>query len=362
MVFVNKPSMCYHFDMSSREQLLQEVETKIEDTTERLRSYFHDLGEAVYLNQEILPVQMGVKLLEETRNNEKASKEAKEKVKELELFIAEYDDKKGKKSLLDTEKESLRLEEKNVRMRLGALIYEQCSLGILDRTKFGSVYEDADNEKSLSEKKSQAKGFWERFTSHSQLSRMKRNDESRYMDYSSLADNQETASLITGEKGEALTKRLFEIKAERDEITAESSDLEVFLEENNYKRRELERGGMEKARSSSEELSNTFRECLINYGNYLYDRGATWIGEGTPSAVLDVLQMIIEAQNEYASLQNRRAQLQREAKADDYRAMIDDERAKIRILENEREKIGLQIEEIQREIERLEGMVEKLTK
>ena len=51
--------------MVTREELFQETEERIEEITEVLRTCFHDLGEAVYKDQSVLPVKMGVSLLEE---------------------------------------------------------------------------------------------------------------------------------------------------------------------------------------------------------------------------------------------------------------------------------------------------------
>ena len=55
--------------MVTREELFRETEERIEDTTEVLRSFFHDLGEAVYKDQSVLPISMGVSLLEEVKKS-----------------------------------------------------------------------------------------------------------------------------------------------------------------------------------------------------------------------------------------------------------------------------------------------------
>ena len=56
--------------MVTREELFQETEQQIEETTELLRSCFHDLGAMVYDNPSILPGEMGVSLLGEIRKAE----------------------------------------------------------------------------------------------------------------------------------------------------------------------------------------------------------------------------------------------------------------------------------------------------
>ena len=82
----------------------------------------------------------------------------------------------------------------------------------------------------------------------------------------------------------------------------------------------------------------------------------------TPSEILDILQKIIEIQNEYRELNERKQRLQQEAKADDYKALIEEEKEKIKILLGEREKIDMQIEDIEKKIKRLESLVDRLVK
>ncbi|MGN1164720.1 MAG: hypothetical protein ACI4S4_07965 [Candidatus Ornithospirochaeta sp.] len=345
--------------MVTREELFLETEKKIEDTTESLRESFHTLGSLVYSNLSVLPVEMGVSLLEEVRKAEKEKKEAYEKKDRDTEFQKSYEEKKKRKIEVDEELLSLREEEKTIRLRLGALIYEQCSLGLLDRAKFSSVYADSDEEKALSEK-AEGKSFFSRLSSRSALSRLKKSDSSRYLDYSSLVDSEENALLVNGANAEALVTSLKKNKTERDALRIEQEELEMFLTENLQEYRRLGKGGLEEDSERVGDSEVSLRECLINYGNYLYDRGGSWIGEETSPEILDVLQNIIETQNQYRDLNNRKSRLQKEAKADDYKALIEEEKEKIRILEGEREKIALQIEDIKKEISRLEGLVRKL--
>lgn len=345
--------------MVTREELFRETEKEIEETTELLRSCFHDLGRSVYENLSVLPAAMGVSLLEEIKKAEKERLEAIGKRDDDIVFSRDYDEKRERKLALDEEVESLREGERSVRLRLGALIYEQCSLGLLDRNRFSSVYADADEEKALSEK-SEGKSIFGRLTSRSALSRLKRSDSSRYLDYSSLADDEENAIAISGLNAQSLVESLSSIKEKRSVADEERSSLEVFLSENLPRKRALEKGGSEENEERVSDREAGMREALINYGNYLYDRGGSWVGEETPTEVLDILQRIIDTQNTYRELNDRKSKLKAEAKADDYKALILQEREKIEILEGEREKIALQIEEIKKEIARLESLVDKL--
>lgn len=347
--------------MTTREELFRETEEKIEKTTLELRSRFFDLGIMLFRNPDLLPGGMGVTLVKAAESAEAQLKEAENRKTDDESFMSLYEQKRREKIEKDDRLEVLRESEREIRLKLGALIYEQCSLELLPRESFSSVYADTDEEKSLSEK-SRSRSFWSRLCSSSALRGLKRSDKERYLDYSSFADNDATALMISGEKAQNLIKELDEVKSERALLTNEEERLEEYLSENLSRRKTLDKGGLEEDSTSLEEMKAEFDECIINYGNYLYDRGGSWIGENTPSEVLDVLQLILEDQNEYGRLQKRREQLQKEAKADDYKALIEEERNKIRILEEEKSRIDVQIDEIAKEIERLEGLVERLVR
>lgn len=347
--------------MISREELFRETEGRIDGVTGKLRSHFFDLGIILFRNPDILPANMGVSLVKAASEAEKTLKEAEKKKEDDEAFIREYDRGKAFKIEKDEALETLRLRERATRLKLGALIYEQCSLSLLPRENFSAVYDDADAEKVLNEKTHSA-SFWTRLRSSSELKRIRHNDGTRYLDYSSFADDEKNAVLITGEKGQNLVSDLVEIKEKRKALREEVESLEEFLSSSVTRRRSLDKGEKEEDESRVEEYRTAFDECIINYGNYLYDRGGSWIGESTPPEVLDAIQLILENQNEYARLVRRRSQLQQEAKADDYKTMIEEEREKIRILEDEKKRIDRQIEEINREIDRLEGVVAKLVR
>lgn len=347
--------------MVKREELFKEIEDRIEETTEELRNQFFNLGIIIFHNPEIVDSSMGVSLFKTAKESLERVNEAQKKEEDDRLFIDEFEEKREKKIVLDGILESLREEEREVRMKLGALIYEQCSLSILPREKFSSVYAIVDEERTLSDK-AQSKSFWSRFTSSGALNRLKRSDTTRYLDYSSFADNPETATVISGEKAQSLIDELCSIKNKREQTQSEEELLEGWLTESVSRRRNLEKGELEEDKNRLSESKSDFDECIINYGNYLYDRATNWINENTPSNVLDSLQAIVEKQNSYSELIKRQEQLRKEAKADDYKAIIEEEREKIRILESEKAKIDLQIAEINKEIERLEGMVSRLVK
>lgn len=347
------------FSVTEREELFKETEDKIDETTKELRGHFYDLGLILFNNPEILPYGMGVSLLKASKEAYDSLREAREKKNGDEAFIKEYEERKEKKIKTETALEELREKEKETRLILGALIYEQCSLSLLPREKFSSVYDDSDREKELV-KTTGGSSFFRKLRASSELTLMRKNDRNRYLDYSSFADDEENAVLITGEKAQNLVSVLMDIKKKREILSGDASGDEVFLTEGLSRYRSLEKGGIEDDKTSLEEKENAFHECMINYGNYLYDRGGTWIGENTPAEVLDIFEKILESQKEYARLNECRKQLEKEAEADDYKALIKSEKEKIRILTDEKTKIDMQIGEIEKEIERLENLLKRL--
>lgn len=347
--------------MTSREELFSRTEEKIEETTKLLRKHFYDLGIILFNNPSILPSTMGVSLRKASDEAAKALEEARLKKKDDEDFVASYEEKREKKLEKDGESEKKREEEKELRLRIGALIYEQCSLDLLPREKFSSVYADSDEEKALNEK-ALSRSFFRRLKSSSSLALLRKNAPNRYLDYSSFADNDESAILISGKKAQELISSLKETVESRKEIQKEEGELESYLGENLVRRRALNKSVIEDEEAEVEEKENAFVECIINYGNYLYDRAGSWIDENTPPGVLDIVQTILESQKMYASLNKERKLIEKQAKADDYKTLIENEREKIRLLEGEKQKIDSQIAEIEREIERLEGLVERIFK
>lgn len=347
--------------MTEREELYKETEDKIDETTRSLRKHFYDLGFILFNNPDILPYGMGVSLVKASKEAYQALEEARKTKLEDENLIKEYEEKKEKKIEADNTLEILRPKEKEIRLRIGALIYEQCSLSLLPRDNFSSVYFDADREKELVEKSTQG-SFFSKFRASSELSLFRKNDKNRYYDYSSCIDDEKNASLIKSEKAQSLIGELFKIKREKETLSRTILEAEKYLEDTAQRYRILEKSGIEKDSSLLEERENAFKECIINYGNYLYDRGGSWIGENTPAEILDIFEKILESQKKYSHLNECRKQLEKEAKADDYKALIESEKEKIRILTEEKDRIDKQITEIEKEIERLETLLKRLFK
>ncbi len=359
--FTLSPSCVSIFSMTEREELFTKTEEKIEETTKLLRAHFYDLGLTLFRHPDILPSQMGVSLNKAAAEAEKAMKESEGRLDKNKEFTLEYDQRKERKLLLDDESERIRGEEKEIRLRLGALIYEQCSLDLLPRDKFSAIYLDSDEEKSLNEN-AISRSFWKRIKAASALNVMHKNAHNRYLDYSSFADSDDCAILISGQKAHELISALRDVETRRKENNTEQSDLEGYLSENLQRRKGLSKSALEDEKIDVEEKETAFRECIINYGNYLYDRGGSWIDEKTPPDVLDIVQAILENQKAYSSLNSERSRIEKEAKADDYKALIESEKEKIRILEEEKRKIDDQISGIEKEIERLESLVERIFK
>ena len=74
---------------------------------------------------------------------------------------------------------------------------------------------------------------------------MKRSDNSRYLDYSSLIDDEENAVSLSGGNAEALVKKLESVKERRAVLFQEKEDKEYYLSQNISRRKALEKGGLD---------------------------------------------------------------------------------------------------------------------
>ena len=95
---------------------------------------------------------------------------------------------------------------------------------------------------------------------------------------------------------------------------------------------------------------------------YLPETPISKIGRFLPQGIQEHKREIRSFMPRYGCINERKNQLKAEAKADDYKALIEEEKERIRILEGEREKIALQIEDIKKEIAMLESLVDRLIK
>ncbi len=346
--------------MRAREEVAAELEERLNNVAEEIRSEYYSLGLYLFSNADSLNIPMGKKLLDGVKEAEADKIRAQELLTESKRFLSEYKDKAQRAESLRDQINVKRGENKMVKLRLGALIYEQCSLSLLDKALFSSVYKDVEEEKRYIDK-SGSNAFLDRIFSKHGKAKMQRSNDSRFLSYAESALDKKTFEALNGENAKALYSDAASSTEELKVLSSALEDLNIEIKTMEDRRRALEKGELEKLDSASYEADDRLREQVIGYGNYLFDKGASWIGENTPSDVLDYLDSILKKQQEYTSLTATMARLKKEAKADDIKALIEEEKAKILILQKEKERIDMQIAQIENEIERLEGSIDRLT-
>lgn len=345
--------------MGSREELQREIEDKIESQKELLSSYFYSLGSMAFNKEEELGITLAGKLKGEAENALIHRDEAEAELKKLSSFHEEYQRKSVRKSELETLISDVEDRIRDEKIKLGAVIYEKCSLQRLDNAIFSTIYKDVRNEKALVDK--QEKGsIFSKFISRAGLNNVRASQEKRYLRYADEIIDRNLASVLKGDSAETILGMMDKDNDLIRETKAELAELVLFLDQHEDEDRKLERSGLDEAIEWADKKNSEYYESVVNYGNYLYDKGSSWVGENTPSEILDLLQSIIEGQDAYARLYSTRERLRKEAKADDYKSLIEQEKAKILILNKEKEKIDIQIAKIETEIQRLSNLIDRL--
>ncbi len=345
--------------MASREELQQEIECKMEKQKETLSCYFYSLGSMAFQNEEKLEIRLSTKLGKEAEEAKSAADLAAFQLKEETAFHEEYLKKEERRDALETSLEEARARLLDEKLKLGAIIYEQCSLSLLDSAIFLDVYSDVQSEKAYLERRL-GKGLWNKFSSKAGLNKVRGTQDKRYIKYADDLLSRNLASLIQGDSSREILSKVNQDDALIKSLSEELYEVKEYLEHHQEENRRLERTGLEESAKVASESAEAYYDSVVNYGNYLYEKGSSWIGENTPSEVLDLVESIIKAQDEYSSLCAMKERLRKEAKADDYKSLIEQERAKILILNKEKQRIDMQIAKHENEIEKLEMMIGRL--
>ena len=361
-MFVNKHCivLLYNAVMKAREEALSGIQAKMDEVAEEIRDCYFKLGNTIASSPESLGIPVGKRLLESVLNAKKDKEKSETALNEADRFLSSYKEKSDEADQLRDRIGEKNRELKLSRLRLGALVYEQCSLSLLDKSIFSSVYDDVEEERLYSEKKN-AEGFIDRFFSLRGKAKLQRSTDSRLLGYASLVLDNDLSGALSGESAKSVYEECTACSSEIKELSARLSEISGYLDRSDSEKKALDKGGYEKLKADSDDKSDKLKEEIIGYGNYLFDRGASWIDQSTPSEILDYLDSILKSQNEYSALSNTLNRMMKEAKADDYKAQIEEEKARILILQKEKERIDLQISQIQAEIDRLEGTVDRLS-
>lgn len=335
-----------------RDALVQRNERRMADCRARMEAAAYDLGYYAYRS---LDIPMGRKFCDAIRDKLMLLEGASRDRAGMESFCREYGRDSETLASIDSELADEEALEKETSLRLGTALYEQGTFGILDRKAFAGIYQDIEREKALAE------GGDGRLVSKiaSSLGKRKRirDDEARFSAYAdiAMAGNAD----ISGTPA-ALLAQLRDITARASSLRIERDRLKEGLASRRAEYLRITKGGLEKQKDAVRKRDDEARDSIVSYGTFLYEKGASWVGEDTPEEVLALLERMLAIQNQQDSIAEERHRIAKAAKADDVQAMIDMEEDKIAMLLKEKERIEAEISSISANIARLRGRLENL--
>ncbi len=336
---------------------MEDIAGRIAEADERLRLYSYELGLKAAACSSVLPIHVGRKLLEAAAGRSRECDEAEKKLAALRSFLSSY--AASQADLEDTERRIGQADDE-IRMlsiRLGAMIYEECSLSLLDKEAFRIVYDDVREDERLRREEG---NVLSRFLLRGQLKVRQRGEESRFLSYADLVKTGGLGSQLGSGKAEEALRCIQALEDERQSLSCDKSRLEAILSEGRERYREAVRGGEETLSGEAAARKAAEESALTEYGSYLYSRGSEWVDKDTPQELLDILSAMLEVHGQRDELVRSRSRIERDSKVEDCRAMIESEEGKIAVLEREKARIDREIQAIREEIGALEEKIRRL--
>lgn len=330
----------------------EEIEREIIKESEDFRLFSSELGRIMFSSPVLREETESLRTrLDDIR---KRRKEEEKKLSIMKETVSSYEERKARKEALEGLIEKSKAESKDLSVRLGAAIYEQCSFSIPDKTVFAAVYSDLAEDNRLEGSSSSP---FMRILNHGKAALRKMGRDSRYASYASIALS--SSAELEG-NAFALKGQIEDIKKEEAEMTAERDALLASLESDSDSYREMVRTSIAESTSVIEKLGKSEEEAEAEIGRFFFDRGGDWIDETTPQEALDSVEKMLLSANRTEELRKNLDKLERSAKRDEYNALIESEEGKIKVLEEDKARLDAEIEEMKAEIARLRREIDKL--
>ena len=128
--------------MSAKEELEGEISAREADIRERIRNACLSLGIKAAREHEMLGFSVGGSLLDAALKATDDRRAAEENGRAIHSFLESFHADEETLSAALEEARNAEAVIRRLSIRLGALIYEQCSFSLLDRNEFSTVYED----------------------------------------------------------------------------------------------------------------------------------------------------------------------------------------------------------------------------
>ena len=160
----------------------EEIEREIIKESEDFRLFSSELGRIMFSSPVLREETESLRTrLDDIR---KRRKEEEKKLSIMKETVSSYEERKARKEALEGLIEKSKAESKELSVRLGAAIYEQCSFSIPDKTVFAAVYSDLAEDNRLEESSSSP---FMRILNHGKAALRKMGRDSRYASYASIA-------------------------------------------------------------------------------------------------------------------------------------------------------------------------------
>lgn len=345
--------------MEERYELERNIDQRQQENLELIKEQFFILGSKLYKYTKESALPVGRKMFEECLALEARRDEIDGKYRSLTSFSLEYNERMEQLRNYGQELESLESSARGLKIRLGAILYERVSMLLASKDDFPYVYEDYEKEMEL-KKRGESRNPIEKLASQTGLQRFQKSANDRYMGYVDRALGENKLDAIGGNNAPQIVDELNLVLSNIAKFNSLISEDKAFMESNGDNVSILSKDGLEGYKGMLAKANAAFKDSLSNYGCYLFDKGAIWVSESTPSDILDSIEDILALQGECAKIDRERERIARDDKVQQFRILIRDEEAKIAILSREREKIDQEIDNIQQEIDRMKAIIERM--
>ena len=345
--------------MEERYGLERNIDQRQQENLELIKEQFFILGSKLYKYTKNNALPVGRKLYEECLALEARRDEIDGKYRNLTSFSLEYQDKLGLSEKYSLKKDSLEAAARSLKIRLGAILYERVSMLLASKEDFPYVYEDYGKELEL-KKRGESRNPIDKLASQTGLQRFQKSANDRYIAYIDRSIRENKLDAIGGNNAPQIISELNDLTNQLSECNSFIDDNEAFIQSNSDNISLLAKNGLDSYKNMLMEANAAFKDSISNYGCYLFDKGAIWVSETTPSDILDSIEAILALQGECAKIDRERERIARDDKVQQFKALIRNEEEKIALLRREREKIDLEIDNIQQEIDRMKAIIERM--
>lgn len=334
---------------------IEQIEEQIAYSYRELRDYYISLGNHICLNQSEMQIPLAVKYRENVENEREQFLLLQHKKEQREIVLEELALGKESVQLLKAERTKKEKDFLLLKRRLGALSIEQAGANVLSEEVTALLKDELDTLALLQTLLS-SKSFFKKQQGKSLSRRLNRKQDARYEAIADKLYEKNYLIKLKGERAQSLVSEFVTLKLDIQTIDEEVSKFKNKLTSSKSSI-ERETNEIEK---ELDKTKSSWDEMAYQYGNYLFDNAAKWIGENTSDKVLDLLAKILEDHNAIEDLRNDIEKKKKQIEIDDLRALIERDKSAIATLEKERTRLFDQIKEIEQDILSLNHKIRKL--